>query len=94
MPKHWVRIAYSEDLPPDPADAYRAVFQAVSDADGILDEMLFDEAEGVQYLLISTRPRQSITGIVDALRSHNAQPVDENLSVLGELRSSGGSSPA
>ena len=95
MPKHWVRIAYSENPHPvDPCDAYRAVFQAVSDANGILDQMLFDEAEGAQYLLITTLRHEGVAGVRDALKAHNAEIMYENLSALGELRSNGGSSAA
>lgn len=95
MPKHWVRIAYSENPHPvDPCDAYRAVFQAVSDEGGVLDQMLFDEVNGVQYLLISTPSHEGVSGITTALGPHGAEMVYENLSALGELRSNGGSSAA
>jgi hypothetical protein len=95
MPKHWVRIAYSENPHPvDPCDAYRSVFQAVSGQGGMLDEMLFDEVNGYQYLLVSTHTRESFRGITEALRPHDAKPMNENLMALGELRSNGGSSAA
>ena len=95
MPKVWVRIGYSENPHPvDPCDAYRNVFQAVSDAQGSLDQMLFDTAEGVQYLLITTLTEESVAGIGDALRAHSPEFLHSNLSALGELPPNGGGSAA
>jgi len=95
MPKVWVRIGYSENPHPvDPCIAYRDVFQAVSDADGSLDQMLFDTAGGVQYLLITTLREESVAAIGHALRAHAPEFLHSNLSALGELPSNGGASAA
>ena len=95
MPKVWVRTAYSDNPhPADPCEAYRNVFQAVSDARATLDQMLFDTDNGVQYLLITTPTEESAAGLMSALDSFNAELVHSNLSDLGEMRSNGGSSAA
>ena len=95
MPKHWIRIIFSENPHPvDPCDAYKAIFQAVNEAHGCLDEMLFDVAEGVQYLLVTTLTEESFAGVADSLRVHKPEHLHCSLSALGELPSKGSSSAA
>jgi len=95
MPKHWVRIIFSENPHTvDPCDAYKAIFQAVNEAHGCLDEMLFDDDGVHQYLLITTLKTEGFAGVADSLRVHKPEHLHCSLSALGELPSKGSSSAA
>jgi len=99
MPKHWVRIEYSENPHPvEPCDAYKTIFQAVADADAgaWLDEMFYC-ADGTQYLLITTLAPltdNEQTDLRTSLQRHDPEFLHSNLSALGELPSNGGGSAA